>query len=164
MNRIVKDHNKIGTYILTLENGRTFECQTKKEGTKVDKNGKPIYNIIIDKIPADICGRSFVRQSVVDKAGPKGYEFENKTEHREDMGWKSRMTEEEKKKVAEAEATIEAIKKACQERKPIKLDDTTVEGCEALIAKLLAKKAKLAEKAALAEKADDEELVDEDEE
>ena len=168
MNKIVKDQNKLGTYILTLENGRTFECKAKREGTKVDKNGKPVYNVIIDKIPADICGRTYIRQSVIDKAGSKGYEFENKTEHREDMGWRSRMTDDEKKQVAEAEAIIEAIKKACQERKPIKLDDTTIEGCEALIARILAKKAALVAKQAkaaeAAEAAEDDEDLDEDDE
>ena len=53
------------------------------------------------------------------------------------------MTPEEAKKVAEAEALIESIKKAAMARMPEKPDPNSIEGLEARIAKLLAKKAQL---------------------
>ena len=104
------------TYTLTIEDGRKFTCKTWVEKKK-DKNGDPIEyeHVIIPKEARDICGRTYLRTSIVGDF----YEFETKTAHREGLGnggWKSRMTEDEKVRWAELEAEMEQIKSACMNR------------------------------------------------
>ena len=96
------------------------------------------------KLPKDNpSGRTYIRQKKVD-AGP--VEFEQKTEFRTGLvggGWRSKMTADEAKQVAEAEALIERIKKAASARKVEKVDPNSEEGIRAAIEKLQAKLAKL---------------------
>lgn len=126
MNKITK----IGTqrWLVECENGTKFECGEWFE-KKTDK-----WHV---KLPADNpTGRTYIR---VDKI-PNGYlEFETKTEHRENMGWQSRMTDEEREEWKACEETMARIKKACEERQPEKLERNSAEWLMAEIARLTAK-------------------------
>lgn len=131
MNKIEKINEK--TYKITCETGEIIFASTWYE-KKTDA-----WHV---KLPANNpTGRTYIR---VDKIGPEGLEFETKTSGpREGLGWKARMTDDEKAKWAECEKTMAAIKEACIAREPIKLDPNSIEGLEALIAKAQAKLAAL---------------------
>ena len=98
---------KIGEqkWSVTCENGENFTCGEWFE----KKTGK--WHV---KLPADNpTGRTYIR---VDKI-PNGYlEFETKTEHRESMGWRDKMTPEEQKEWKECEERMAKIKEACMSR------------------------------------------------
>lgn len=93
------------------------------------------------KLPKDNpSGRTYIRQAIVDEKG--AYDFDKKTTFRTGLaggGWRSKMTEAEATELAEAEATIERIKKEAGARETVKIDPNSVEGIEAAIAKLRAK-------------------------
>lgn len=126
MNKIIKIEEQ--KWQITCENGETFTCGEWYE-KKTDK-----WHV---KLPANNpTGRTYIR---VDKI-PNGYlEFETKTEHRENMGWQSRMTDEEKEEWKACEETMARIKKACEERQPEKLERNSEEWLMAEIARLTAK-------------------------
>ena len=116
------------TWKLECFNGETFDCKEWFE----KKTGK--WHV---KLPADNpSGRTYIR---VDKIIGDEFEFETKTEHREGLGWKDRMTDEEKKQWQACEETMAKIKKACEERQPEKLEKNSEEWLLAEIAKLTAK-------------------------
>ena len=123
-------------YILSEIGGAYTEKCTIWYEKKTDKNHV--------KLPKDNpSGRTYIRQDKVD-AGP--VEFDQKTEFRTGLtggGWKSKMTADEAKQVAEAEALIESIKKAASARVVEKLDPNSAEGIQAAIEKLKAKLAKV---------------------
>ncbi len=128
---------KVGDeYILSEVGGTYSEKCTIFYEKKTNKNHV--------KLPKDNpSGRTYIRQEKVD-AGP--VEFEEKTVFRTGLvggGWRSKMTADEAKQVAEAEALIESIKKAASARKVEKVDPNSVEGIQAAIEKLQAKLAKL---------------------
>ncbi len=134
MNKIIK--NPDNTYTLVTESGETFTC------TRWFEKKTNAWHV---KLPANNpTGRTYIRESLVVNGV---YQFENKTTPPRVLGptggWRTRMTPEEAKKVAEAEALIESIKKAAMARMPEKPDPNSIEGLEARIAKLLAKKAQL---------------------
>lgn len=83
-------------------------------------------------------GRTYIRVKNLPSDGST-VEFETKTTHRENLGWSSRMTEEEKKVWEECEKKMAEIKKACEERAPEKLERNSKEWLEAEIARLTAK-------------------------
>lgn len=121
MNRIEKCEN--GSYILTTTDGQTFICsrwfekKTNKWYVTVPKNGQ------------EICGRQYISEKFFDESDI--YEFETKTEHRTGLtsgGWRSKMTDEERKLVEEAESTIERIKSICMTREVKKVDPNSKEG------------------------------------
>lgn len=124
-------------YILETFDGQTFTC-TRWYEKKVDK-----WHVVVPKEARDICGRTYIRESNFDNSDT--YEFDTKTEHRTGLtgGWRSKMTEEERKQVEEAEALIESIKKACMTREIEKVDPNSEEGILAQIAKMQAKLAKM---------------------
>lgn len=125
-------------YILETFDGQTFTC-TRWYEKKVDK-----WHVVVPKEAREICGRTYIRESNFDNSDT--YEFDTKTEHRTGLtggGWRSKMTEDEKKQVEEAEALIESIKKACMAREVEKVDPNSEEGILAQIAKMQAKLAKM---------------------
>ena len=133
MNKIERTNGK---YILTLENGTTYECQRWLE----KKPNKEVYHVVVPKEAREICGRTYIRESYFDNKDI--YEFETKTEHREGLGgggWRSRLTTEETKRLEEAERTIEELKKIGMERTPEKVDPNSEEGILLQIEKLKAK-------------------------
>lgn len=134
MNKVVKNTNN--TYTLTTDSGESFVC-TRWFEKKTDA-----WHV---KLPANNpTGRTYIRESLFVNGA---YQFEDKVTGPRVLGpnggWRARMTPEESKKVAEAEALIESIKTMAMARVPQKLDLNSVEGLEAEIAKLLAKKAQL---------------------
>jgi hypothetical protein len=100
-----------GKYLLTTANDEIFECSRwfeKKSNS---------WHVVVPKEAREICGRTYIRESKFDKSDV--YEFETKIEHRTGLqsgGWKSKMTDEERKLVEEAEKTIERIKSECMNR------------------------------------------------
>jgi hypothetical protein len=133
MNRIERIDDK---YILTTEDGSIYECKRWLE----NKPNKSVWHVVVPKEARDICGRTYIRESYFDDKDI--YEFENKTEHRIGLGgggWRSRLTEEETKRLEEAEKTIEELKKIGMERTPEKVDPNSEEGILLQIAKLQAK-------------------------
>lgn len=132
MNKIEKLEN--GSYILTTTDGQTFACSRWFE-KKVER-----WHVVVPKEARDLCGRTYIRESYFDNSNI--YEFETKTEHRTGLvsgGWRAKMTEDEKKLVEEAEATIEQIKSICMSREVEKVDPNSEEGIMLAIAKLQAK-------------------------
>ena len=114
MNIIEKINEK--EYRLTIENGSVYPCSTWVE--KKVKNGQPVEyeHVIIPKEARDICGRTYLRTSIVGNY----YEFENKTTHREGMGggsWRDRMTDDEKVEYLSLEKRMNEIKEAAMNRK-----------------------------------------------
>lgn len=135
MNKIEKSENG---YVLTVTDGRTYPC-TRWFEKKTDK-----WHVVVPKEARDICGRTYIRESNFDNSNI--YEFETKTEHRTGLatgGWRAKMTDEEKKLVEEAEATIERIKSACMSREVEKVDPNSEEGILLAIAKYQARLAKV---------------------
>ena len=129
MNKIIKNPNN--TYTLVTESGETFVC------TRWFEKKTNAWHV---KLPANNpTGRTYIRESLVVNGV---YQFENKTTPPRVLGpiggWRARMTPEEAKKVAEAEALIESIKKVAMARMP-----NSIESLEVKIAQLLAKKAQL---------------------
>lgn len=132
MNKIEKLEN--GSYILTTIDGQTFVCSRWFE-KKVER-----WHVVVPKEARDLCGRTYIRESYFDNSDI--YEFETKTEHRTGLtsgGWRSKMTDDERKLVEEAEKTIEQIKSICMSREVEKVDPNSEEGILAQIAKLQAK-------------------------
>lgn len=135
MNKIIKNTNEITnevTYTLVVEDGRTFPCKRWFE----EKTNKWYVEIL--KEGREVCGRQYITERFLD--GKNEYEFETKTTHREGMtsgGWRSRLTQDELKRLEEAEKTIEELKKIGTERRPVKNDINTEEGLEAEIQRLL---------------------------
>lgn len=131
-----------GTYVLTLADGRTFECERWEEV----KNGGAFrkWHVKIPYGPArEACGRTYISESHFEKSNV--YEFETKTEHRTGTGWgaswKDRMTDAEKAEYeacAKRMAEIENLAKA----RPVR-EMTEIEKIEARIAREQAKLAKL---------------------
>jgi hypothetical protein len=120
MNKIEKTENG---YILTTIDGQTFVCSRWFE-KKVER-----WHIVVPKEARDICGRTYIRESYFDNSDI--YEFETKTEHRTGLtsgGWRSKMTDDERKLVEEAESTIERIKSLCMTREVEKVDPNSEEG------------------------------------
>ena len=125
-------------YILTTQDGQTYIC-TRWYEKKVDK-----WHVVVPKEARNICGRTYIRESYFDNSDI--YEFETKTEHRTGLtsgGWRSKMTDDERKQVEEAEALIESIKSECMKREVEKVDPNSEEGILAQIAKMQAKLAKM---------------------
>lgn len=136
MNKIEKCEN--GSYILTTTDGQTFVCSRWFE-KKTNK-----WYVTIPKNGQEICGRQYISEKFFDESDI--YEFETKTEHRTGLasgGWRSKMTDEERKLVEEAEKTIESIKSICMTREVKKVDPNSEEGILAQIAKYQAKLAKM---------------------
>lgn len=135
-NRVVRDAQ--GNYTLTTTAGDEFAC-TRWYEKKTDA-----WHV---KLPKDNpTGRTYIRESLFGTSG--AYEFADKTEHRTGLatgGWRAKMTPDEARKVAEAEAIIEAIKAEASKRVVEKVDPNSIEGLEARMAEL---KAKLARKKA----------------
>lgn len=134
MNKIERTNE--GRYILTVENGNTYECKRWLE----NKPNKQMWHVVVPKEAREICGRTYIRESYFDDKDI--YEFETKTEHREGLGgggWRSRLTTEEVKRLEEAEKTIEELKKIGMERTPEKVDPNSEEGILLQIEKLKAK-------------------------
>ena len=120
MNKIEKTENG---YILTTTDGQTFVCSRWFE-KKTDK-----WYVTIPKNGQEICGRQYISEKFFDNSDV--YEFETKTEHRTGLmsgGWRSKMTEDERKQVEEAEKTIEKIKSLCMTREVKKVDPNSEEG------------------------------------
>lgn len=120
MNKIEKTENG---YILTTTDGQTFVCSRWFEN-KTQK-----YHVVVPKEARDLCGRTYIRESNFDNSNI--YEFETKTEHRTGLtsgGWRSKMTDDERKLVEEAEKTIERIKSLCMSREVEKVDPNSEEG------------------------------------
>ena len=137
MNRLKKMMvNGEVTYVLTTEDGSKFTCKRWFE----TKTGA--WHV---KLPdGNPSGRTYVRESYFDQGSE--VEFATKTEFRTGLsagGWKAKLTPEEAKEVAHHELCLENIKKVAQTREVKKLDPNSVEGIEAEIAKLLAKKARI---------------------
>ena len=121
MNKIEKLEN--GSYILTTTDGKTFTCSRWFEN-KTQK-----YHVVVPKEARDLCGRTYIRESYFDNSDI--YEFETKTEHRTGLtsgGWRTKMTEDERKQVEEAEKLIESIKSLCMTREVEKVDPNSEEG------------------------------------
>lgn len=128
MNKIEKTENG---YILTTTNGQTFACSRWFE-KKVER-----WHVVVPKEARDLCGRTYIRESNFDNSDI--YEFETKTEHRTGLtsgGWRTKMTDDEKKLVEEAEKTIERIKSICMTREVEKVDPNSEEGILLQIEKL----------------------------
>ena len=121
MNKIEKLEN--GSYILTTIDGQEFTCSRWFE-KKVER-----WHVVVPKEAREICGRTYIRESNFDNSDI--YEFETKTEHRIGLtsgGWRSKMTEDERKQVEEAEKLIESIKSICMTREAEKVDPNSEEG------------------------------------
>lgn len=132
-NLITRDEN--GNYTLTTPDGGTYPC------TRWYEKKTNSWHV---KLPKDNpTGRTYVRESLfVDGE----YKFEDKTEHRTGLtagGWRSKMTQEEARQVAEAERLIETIKTEAMKRVTPKLDPNSIEGIELMIKRLEEKRAKL---------------------
>lgn len=128
MNKIEKTENG---YILTTTDGQTFVCSRWFE-KKVER-----WHVVVPKEARDLCGRTYIRESNFDNSDI--YEFETKTEHRTGLtsgGWKTKMTDDERKLVEEAEKTIERIKSICMTREVEKVDPNSEEGILLQIEKL----------------------------
>ena len=128
---------KVGDdYVLSEVGGTYTEKCTIWYEKKTDKNHV--------KLPKDNpSGRTYIRQDKVD-AGP--VEFDQKTEFRTGLasgGWKSKMTADEAKQVADAEALIEAIKATASARVVEKVDPNSEEGIKLQIEKLRLKLSKV---------------------
>lgn len=135
MNKIEKLEN--GSYILTTTNGQTFTCSRWFE-KKVER-----WHVVVPKEGRELCGRTYIRESNFDNTNI--YEFETKTEHRTGLtsgGWRTKMTEDERKQVEEAEKLIESIKSICMTREVEKIDPNSEEGIMLAIEKLQKKLAK----------------------
>ena len=120
MNRIEKTENG---YVLTTVDGQKFTCSRWFEN-KTQK-----YHVVVPKEARELCGRTYIRESNFDNSNV--YEFETKTEHRIGLmsgGWRSKMTEDEKKQVEDAEKLIESIKSICMTREVEKVDPNSEEG------------------------------------
>ena len=120
-----------GSYILTTADGQTFVCSRWFEN-KTQK-----YHVVVPKQARDLCGRTYIRESNFDNSDI--YEFETKTEHRTGLasgGWRSKMTDDERKLVEDAEKTIERIKSLCMTREVKKVDPNSEEGIIAEIERL----------------------------
>lgn len=120
MNKIEKTENG---YILTTTDGQTFVCSRWFEN-KTQK-----YHVVVPKEARELCGRTYIRESYFENSDI--YEFETKTEHRTGLtsgGWRSKMTEDERKQVEEAEKLIESIKSICMTREVEKVDPNSEEG------------------------------------
>lgn len=126
MNKIIKiDEQK---WQITCENGEKiiagewFEAKTGKWHVKLPA-GNPT-------------GRTYIR---VDKIPANGLEFETKTEHREGMGWREKLTEAEKIEMAKLEKRMAELKEAAMARVVSKeeqiLSKMSIEELMALIAK-----------------------------
>ena len=129
MNKIEKLED--GSYILTTADGQTFVCSRWFEN-KTQK-----YHVVVPKPARDLCGRTYIRESNFDNTNI--YEFETKTEHRTGLtsgGWRSKMTDDERKLVEDAEKTIERIKSLCMTREVKKVDPNSEEGIIAEIERL----------------------------
>ena len=129
MNKIEKLED--GSYILTTTDGQTFVCSRWFEN-KTQK-----YHVVVPKPARDLCGRTYIRESNFDNSDI--YEFETKTEHRTGLtsgGWRSKMTDDERKLVEDAEKTIERIKSICMTREVKKVDPNSEEGILAEIERL----------------------------
>ena len=129
MNKIEKLED--GSYILTTVDGQTFVCSRWFEN-KTQK-----YHVVVPKQARDLCGRTYIRESNFDNSDI--YEFETKTEHRTGLtsgGWRSKMTDDERKLVEDAEKTIERIKSICMTREVKKVDPNSEEGIMAEIERL----------------------------
>ena len=129
MNKIEKLED--GSYILTTADGQTFVCSRWFEN-KTQK-----YHVVVPKQARDLCGRTYIRESNFDNSDI--YEFETKTEHRIGLasgGWRSKMTDDERKLVEDAEKTIERIKSICMTREVKKVDPNSEEGIIAEIERL----------------------------
>ena len=141
MNKIyVVSTNQAGesNYRLVTESGQEFDC-TRWYEKKTNK-----WYV---KLPKDNpSGREYITESLV-KSGE--YEFETKTAAARVLGpngnggWKSRLTEEEKKELESAEKTIERLKETALARKPYKPDLSTPEGIKLEIERLLKAQAEL---------------------
>ena len=121
MNKIEKLEN--GSYILTTTDGQTFVCSRWFE-KKVER-----WHVVVPKEARELCGRTYIRESNFDHSNI--YEFETKTEHRTGLtsgGWRTKMTEDERKQVEEAEKLIESIKSICMTREVEKVDPNSEEG------------------------------------
>ena len=129
MNKIEKLED--GSYVLTTVDGQTFVCSRWFEN-KTQK-----YHVVVPKQARDLCGRTYIRESNFDNSDI--YEFETKTEHRTGLtsgGWRSKMTDDERKLVEDAEKTIERIKSICMTREVKKVDPNSEEGIIAEIERL----------------------------
>jgi hypothetical protein len=129
MNKIEKLNN--GSYILTTSDGQVFTCSRWFE-KKVER-----WHVVVPKEAREICGRTYIRESNFDNSDI--YEFETKTEHRTGLtsgGWRTKMTDDERKLVEEAEKTIERIKSICMTREVEKVDPNSEEGILAQIERL----------------------------
>lgn len=133
MNKVIRDAE--GNYTLHTAEGQTYPC-TRWYEKKIEA-----WHV---KLPKDNpTGRTYIRESHF--ATTDTYEFENKTEHRSGLtsgGWRAKMTPDEAKQVAEAEALIERIKAEASARTIEKVDPNSEEGLLAQITKLQAKLAK----------------------
>lgn len=140
MNRIEKSGNE---FILTLVDGREFTLKIFVEKKKnAEGEIREIEHLVIPKEIREICGRTYVRLSMVKKNGI--LYFENKENHREGLsngGWKARLTEEEKAEYEACEKRMEELKKIAIAR-PVK-ELTEEEKLDREIQRLLAKKARL---------------------
>ena len=135
MNRVIKTEN--GYSLITAE-GMEYPC-TRWYEKKTDA-----WHVKLSKEGQEATGRTYIRESHF--ANSDIYEFETKTEHRIGLasgGWRAKMTAEEAKLVAEAEATIERIKAEASARVVEKVDPNSEEGLLAQIAKYQAKLAKM---------------------
>lgn len=129
MNKIEKLED--GSYLLTTTDGQTFVCSRWFEN-KTQK-----YHVVVPKEARDLCGRTYIRESYFDNSDT--YEFETKTEHRTGLtsgGWKTKMTDDERRLVEEAEKTIERIRSLCMTRVVEKVDPNSEEGILLQIEKL----------------------------
>lgn len=91
-----------------------YENQKNEEKAKIWYEKKTDEYYIRLKTP-NPSNREFIRINVFEKKQINDiYEFETK----EDKGWKSRMTDEEKEKYEECERIMKEIEKVATERKP----------------------------------------------
>lgn len=110
MNKLVQLNDK--EWELTCENGQTFigKLWTEK---KVQKDGTIKVNYHV-KLPENPSGRQYVNISQLNDDG--SYEFENRTTEKRVMGWRDKMTPEEREEVEEYERKIDEIKQRCMTR------------------------------------------------
>lgn len=132
MNKVTKiSQNGEIKYILTCEDGQTFECKLWFE----KKTG--VYHVMLPK--DNPTGRTYIRESRFDTTNE--ITFETKTEHRTlgSTNWESRLTDDEKLELENCRTRIEELKQLGMSRKPEKLDSNSEEGILAQIAKLQTK-------------------------
>lgn len=110
MNKLVQLNDK--EWKLTCENGQTFigKLWTEK---KLQKDGTTKVNYHV-KLPENPSGRQYVNISQLNEDG--SYEFENRTSEKRVMGWRDKMTPEEREEVEEYERKIDEIKQRCMTR------------------------------------------------